>query len=272
VLDEIKATGYDGTELGDWGFMPTDPCELRTALDRRDLSLIAAWVTTDLITPARRAENAERAVRTARLLAKVGGERSMIVVGGNLFAYEERNRVVGRVRPGDAMADDQWPEYVDGVHHIARRVRDEAGLRTVFHPHCATWIESPGEIARFLDLTDPDLVGLCLDTGHYAFGGGDPVAGLQRHAARVWHVHFKDCSPEIAEQARRNRWNYNSAVGEGLFCELGAGGVDFPAIVKLLSRMDFKGWVVVEQDVLPGMGTPREAAQRNRAYLRTIGL
>jgi inosose dehydratase len=268
----MQATGYHGTELGDWGFMPTDPCELRAALDQRELSLIAAWVTTDLITPARRADNVERALRTARLLAEVGGERALIVVGGNLFAYEERNRVVGNVGPGDAMADNQWPVYVDGVHHIARRVREEAGLRTVFHPHSATWIESPGEIARFLDLTDPDLVGLCLDTGHYAFGGGDPVAGLQRHANRVWHVHFKDCQPQVAAQARRNRWDYNFAVGEGLFCELGRGEVDFRAIVGLLNRIDYRGWVIVEQDVLPGMGTPREAARRNRAYLRAIGL
>jgi inosose dehydratase len=170
------------------------------------------------------------------------------------------------------MTADKWRVFVDGVHRIARRVKDQVGLRTVFHPHCSTWIEAPGEIEKLLDLTDPDLVGLCLDTGHYTFGGGDPEEGLRRHADRIWHVHFKDCQPAIAAQARNKGWDYNYAVGKGLFCELGQGEVDFAAIVRLLEEMNYDGWIVVEQDVLPKMGTPKESAQRNRAYLNSIDL
>lgn len=272
VIDEMRETGFVGTELGDWGFMPTDPAELREELARRNLSLIASWVTAVLIEPGGHADSADRAVRAARLLAEVAGDNALIVVGDNLFAYEARNQVVGRVRPQDSMNDSQWQIFVDGVNHIARRVKAEAGLRTVFHPHCSTWIEAPHEVARLLDMTDPELVGLCLDTGHYRFGGGDPVEAVRKHANRIKHVHFKDCHPVVASQARQERWEYNFAVGRGLFCELGQGEVDFAAVLNALYDIDYNGWVVIEQDVLPSMGTPKEAAQRNRDFLRSIGI
>jgi inosose dehydratase len=272
VIDEMHATGFAGTELGDWGFMPTDPTELSAELAERKLSLIASWVTAVLIEPEGHADSANRAVRAARLLADVAGNSPLIVVGDNLFAYEARNRIVGRVHLDDSMNNKQWQIFVDGVNHIARRVKEEAGLRTVFHPHCSTWIEAPHEVARLLDLTDPELVGLCLDTGHYRFGGGDPVEAVRKHADRIWHVHFKDCHPDVADQARQEGWEYNYAVGKGLFCELGKGEVDFAAVLNALNEINYDGWVVIEQDVLPSMGTPKQAAQRNRDYLRSIGI
>lgn len=272
VIDEMQETGYVGTELGDWGFMPTDPTELSEELSRRNLSLIASWVTAVLIEPEGHADSANQAVRTARLLADVAGNTPLIVIGDNLFAYETRNKVVGRVQPKDSMSDQQWEVFVDGINHIARRVKEEAGLKTVFHHHCATWVEAPHEVDRLLELTDPELVGLCFDTGHYLFGGGDPVEAVRKYADRIWHVHFKDCHPSVAAQARREGWEYNHAIGQGLFCELGQGEVDFPAVLNVLNEINYNGWVVVEQDVLPSMGTPKDAAQRNRDYLRTIGI
>src|SRR5581483_5487785 len=98
------------------------------------------------------------------------------------------------------------------------------------------------------------------------------VSGLQAHAPRIWHVHFKDCEPRIAAQSRIEEWDGPTSVGHGVFCELGKGAVDFPSVVKQLRAMNYDGWIVVEQDVLPGMGTPKASAQRNRDYLRAIGL
>ncbi len=272
VLDEMQSTGFNGTELGDWEFMPTNPTALEAELKQRKLSLIASWVTAVLIEPEGHADSAASAVRAALLLAEVSDESPVIVVGDNLFAYEERNKIVGRVQPENSMTDEQWQIFIDGVHLIARRVKEETGLRTVFHPHCATWIEAPHEVAKLMELTDPNLVGLCLDTGHYQFGGGDPVAAVRQYANRIWHVHFKDCHPDIAAQARQEKWEYNFIVGKGLFCELGQGEVDFAAVLNELDVINYDGWVVIEQDVLPSMGTPKEAAQRNRNYLRSLGL
>jgi len=272
VLDEMHETGYRGTELGDWGFMPTDPATLRRELAARDLSLLASWVTVYLHDPSRLAESEAAAVRTARLLAQVGGPDALIVLGNDPYTDPTRTKNAGRITPEQGMSEAQWQSFAAEANRIAHAVQGETGLRTVFHHHIGTWVETPEEMARFLSLTDPTVVGLCFDTGHYRFGGGNPVAGLHRHADRVWHVHFKDCAPRVVEQSRRNGWDAIQSVEHGVFCELGRGDVDFPAVIQELKDIGYSGWIVVEQDVLPGMGTPKESAQRNRDYIRSIGL
>ena len=121
--------------------------------------------------------------------------------------------------------------------------------------------------------TDPKLVGLCFDTGHYRFGGGgDPLSAYRQFKSRIWHVHFKDCNPQVHEQSRKNEWNYFESLKHGIFCEPGQGDVDFAAVIAELRRTNYTDWIVVEQDVLPGMGAPKEFAQRNRDYLRALGI
>jgi inosose dehydratase len=108
--------------------------------------------------------------------------------------------------------------------------------------------------------------------GHYMFGGGDPLEVLKRHKNRIWHIHFKDCHPGIAAKSRTEGWDYFKSVGSGVFCELGKGSVNFKAIVEELLAQKYSGWIVVEQDVLPGMGNPKMCAQRNREYIKSLGL
>ena len=272
VLDEMHETGYSGTELGDWGFMPTDPEALRQELMARDLKLLASWVNVYLHDANRHAESEVDAVRTARQLANVGGSDALIVLGNDPYIDPMRTKCAGRILPEQGMTAEQWRVFVEGAHRVADAVKRETGLRTVFHHHIGTWVETPEETARFLSLTDPKLIGLCFDTGHYRFGGGDPVQGLRQHADRVWHVHFKDHEPRVAAQSRLQEWNGVQSVEHGVFCELGHGDVDFPAIIQELQTIGYSGWIVVEQDVLPGMGTPKESAQRNRDYIRSVGL
>jgi len=272
VLDEMREAGYAGTELGDWGFMPTDPEALRRELAARQLRLPGSWVTVHLHDPSRRAQDEAEAVRTARLLAEVGGPESVVVLGNDPYTDPVRTLHAGRILPEHGLGEAGWRALADGADQVAHAVRRETGLRTVFHHHVGTWVETPEETATLLRLTDPALLGLCLDTGHCRFGGGDPVEALRRHADRVWHVHFKDHAPAIAARSRREGWDAVRAVAAGVFCELGQGDVDFPAVVAALRRLDYRGWIVVEQDVLPGMGSPAESARRNRAYLASIGL
>ncbi len=272
VLDEIAATGYTGTELGDWGFMPTDPVVLRAELDRRGLALLAAFVPVALADRATHADGEAVAVRTARLLRDTAGEGCFIVLADNNGSVPERTQNAGRITPQMGLSDAQWEVFAEGANRIARAVRTQTGLRTVFHHHCAGYVETPAEVARLMALTDPQALGLCLDTGHIMFGGGDPLELLHAHQERIWHVHFKDFDPAVAAQARAESLNYFGAIRRGVFCELGRGAVDFPAMRDALTGMGYDGWIVVEQDVLPSLGAPKESAQRNRDYLRGIGL
>jgi inosose dehydratase len=273
VVDEMQETGYIGTELGDWGFMPTDPDVLCGELDRRGLALMGSWVSVWLHDRARHQASADDAVRTAKQLARVGGPEAVVVLGNDPYGDPRRTLISGRVTAADGMDDEGWKVLAEGYNHVARRVMDEAGIRTVVHQHIGTWVETEAEARRLFDMTDPTVLGLCLDTGHWTFGaGGDPVAAVREFRDRVWHVHFKDCDTAVADASRINGWSGPESVGHGVFCELGTGSVDFPGMLKALEDIDYGGWIVVEQDVLPGMGNPRESARRNREYLRTLGV
>ena len=239
VLDEMHETGYQGTELGDWGFMPSDPDMLRQELKARDLNLLASWVSVYLHDPSRLAESEAAAVRTARLLTQVGGPNALIVLGNDPYTDPVRTKYAGRIKPEQGMSDTQWQSFAAGANKIAHAVQRETGLRTVFHHHIGTWVETPEERRQFLSLTDPDLVGLCFDTGHYPLVGGvaDPVEGLRRYADRVWRMFTSKITIlRVAEQSRRNEWDAIQSVEHGVFCELGRGDVDFPAVIQGLER------------------------------------
>ncbi|TAL66975.1 MAG: xylose isomerase [Bacteroidetes bacterium] len=272
VLDEIRETGYQGTELGDWGFMPTVPSELRKELDKRSLSMVGAFVPVFLKDRSKHAAGAGVAVKTAKLMADAGYPDAFIVLADENGSVKERTLNAGRVTPSMGLNDDEWKVFAEGANLVAGEVKSRTGLRTVFHHHCAGFIETPGEIDDFLKLADPELIGLVLDMGHYMFGGGDPLKALKNYKGRIWHIHFKDCHPAIATKSRNEKWDYFKSVGNGVFCELGKGAVDFPSIVKELNAQKYSGWIVVEQDVLPGMGNPKVCAQRNRGYIKSLGL
>lgn len=149
---------------------------------------------------------------------------------------------------------------------------DAAGLRTVFHHHRGGHVETPEEIDALLSRTEPALLGLCLDTGHLMFAGGDPLTVLAEYGDRIRHVHFKDCEPALAAPSRVEAWDYHRSVRNGIFRELGRGMVPFAGVLAALRARDYAGWIVVEQDVLPGLGTPAASAMRHRAYLRDLGI
>ncbi len=272
VLDEIAASGYAGTELGDWGFMPTDPAKLRAELDQRGLQMLGSWVNVNFQDEARHDDSTEACVRTAKLLAAVGGADCLVVLGPDPYTDPLRSLNSGRITPEMSLDEDGWRVFAAGTEHAARRVREETGLRSVLHHHTGTWIETPAETERLLDMTDGDVVGLVFDTGHWAFGGGDPLQGIEQFADRIWYVHFKDHDPAVAAQSRLHEWDGPQSVGQGIFPELGQGDVDFPKVLDSLETIGYDGWIVVEQDVLPGMGAPLASAKRNREYLRGIGI
>ncbi len=280
MLDELVETGYTATELGDWGFMPTEPAALRKEIESRNLTMLGAYVQCTFKKEEALAAGQAEVLKIAKLLAESSDNKPYIILADDNAADPIRTQNAGSATKEMGLSVAEWKVFNRNVQTIARAVREEFGLPTLFHHHNAGYVETPWEIDAFLDGTDSKLVNLVFDTGHYVFGSGIDGVGsdgnlkpvLDKYAERISYIHFKDCSKEIAAQVRSEKLDYLQALNKGLFCELGKGCVDFQGVVDWLHQRDYSGWVLVEQDVLPGMGQPKESAMRNREYLRSIGL
>lgn len=272
VLDEMVESGYAGTELGDWGFMPSVPSDLNRVLHNKNLELLGAFVPVALADASAHNSGIDLALKTAGLMHEAGYPDAFIVLADENGSVEERTKNAGRISPAMGLSEEKWRAFASGADRVALAVKERYGMQTVFHHHCGGYVETPQEVSKLLELTDPDLLGLCLDMGHYAFGGGDPVEALEKYYSRIWHVHFKDFDPKVGRDARENEYDYFKSVESGVFCELGKGSVDFQTIVNILNTKGYDGWIVVEQDVLPGMGSPKICAMNNRNYIKSLGL
>jgi len=268
VLDEITEAGYAGTELGPFGYFPTEPKQLTSELSARGLQLVASFVPIPLAHPERHEAGYQEAMKIAKLLART--DARLIVLADEIS--EARVAVSGRVDESrDGMSDPQW----EGAAQILRRIAEacrELGLSAVFHHHAGTFVETPQEVARLCESTDPDLLGLCLDTGHYFFGGGDPVDAVRLYGNRIRHLHLKDVQLPILEAARRDGVGFLEGVRRGVFCELGEGAVDLNKVIRGMVAGGYSDWAIVEQDVeaRSAVVDPLESAIRNRQYLRNV--
>lgn len=273
MLDELAETGYTGTELGDWGYMPTDAPALRDELNRRGLVMLGAFVPVALKDAAALTAGIATAVKVARLLAAVASSPApFLVLADNNGTVPRRTQRAGRISADDGLSPADWKTFAAGADAVADAVLAETGLKTVFHHHCAGYVETHEEIATLLGLTNPKNLGLVFDTGHYTYGSGDrdAMAALDQFRSRIWYLHLKDCHPGVAARARAEGWDYFTALRHGIFCELGKGSVDFPSVLQRLAQWRYSGYMLVEQDVLPGMGSPKESARRNREYLASV--
>ncbi len=232
--------------------------------------MLGAFVPVALSKKEAHDAGVETALKTAGLMYEAGYKDAFIVLADENGTVKERIENAGRITPEMGLTDDQWKVFAEGAEKVATAVKEKYGMRTVFHHHCAGYVETPQELDKLMKLTDPNLLGLCLDMGHFAYGGGDPVAALKKYYDRIWHVHFKDYDPEVGQAARENNYNYFKAVEKGVFCELGKGNVDFQSIVNILDEKGYDGWIVVEQDVLPGMGAPKKCAAWNRQFIESL--
>ena len=268
VLDEIAEAGYAGTELGPYGYFPTEPNELTSELSSRHLQLVASFVPIPLAHPERHEAGYQEAMKVAQLLTQTGAR--LIVLADEMS--DARMAVSGRVDESrDGMSEQQW----DGAAQILGRISEacnELGLSAVFHHHAGTFVETPQEVERVCESTDPDLLGLCLDTGHYFFGGGNPVEAVSLYGDRIRHLHLKDVQLPILESARREGIGFLEAVRRGVFCELGDGAVDLNKVIQEMTAGGYSDWAIVEQDVDTRVlnVNPFESAVRSREYLRNV--
>jgi inosose dehydratase len=265
VLDEMVQAGYAGTELGPYGFLPTSPEALRPELEKRNLSLLGAFVPLPLKDRAKHQDAMQSALQVAHLLSACGAP--FVILADELNT--RRMNIAGSVGQNDGFSQAEWRDAAGLISEIAT-VLQHLGLRSAFHHHAGTYIETPDEVAQLLSLTDPSLLGICLDTGHYLYGGGDPVDFAREHATRIWHLHWKDLRLPVLNEVRRDKIPYLEAIRRGVFCELGKGDVDVIAVAEELQKANFDGWGVFEQDVdttLPD-ADPLKSAILSREYLK----
>ena len=197
VLDEIVESGYTGIELGPWGFLPTDPAALRKELEPRHLKLLSSFVPVKLVDRAAHEAGERHAMQVGQLLAALGAP--FIVLADDNGSVPELVAQAGQ-RSGSKLSAAEWDVFAEGVNRIAHKIHDALGLKIVFHHHCGGYVETPEEVRQLLSRADQDLVGLCLDTGHWHYGGGDAVDCIREFGERVRYLHLKDCSREIAER------------------------------------------------------------------------
>ncbi|MGE5327597.1 MAG: TIM barrel protein [Deltaproteobacteria bacterium] len=272
VLDEIAEAGYIGTELGPYGFLPTDPDKLRQELEKRGLTLCSAFVEFQLGNRAAHAEGIKHVAESAKLISAAGAR--LLILSDSVVP--ERSTTAGRREESNRRSwnESEWQAAAEAVREVIRISR-RAGLDVAFHHHVGTHVETPEEVDRIFALLSSYELGLCLDTGHYVYGGGDAAAFLERNLARIRCVHLKDVSSAKLEEARKQKLDFHAAIRHGVFVPLGQGVVEFHRVIELLNRQKFDGWVVTEQDVLEGgcgAASPFSNAKAAREFLKMLGV
>ena len=268
VLKECAEAGYKGIELGPVGFMPEDPVILAEGLAKHDLTLIGGVVFRAFHDPAQWDDVMDGAIRTCKALVAHGAKHLVLIDS----ISPRRAPTAGRASEAESMDKDEWAAFRDRIATVAKIGAEEYGLTVGIHAHAAGFIDFEPELERLLDEVPEDILKICFDTGHHSYAGFDPVAFMKRHIERISYMHFKDIDPKVKADVVARRTDFYRACGQGIFCNLGQGDVDFPAVRQILLDDGFDGWCTVEQDCDPTLNPDTLGdATANREYLQSIG-
>jgi inosose dehydratase len=265
ILDVAREAGYTAMEYNPL-FGDAPETLLREAGDR-SITWCGTYKAVDLVSGPLAQGALDELERLAGLLAAIGC-RDMVVAQAQT---PERVAIAGQVPENglQSLPPEAYPVAAANLHAIAA-VAGRHEVRVRFHNHVGTWIETPAEVDALLAHLDTSLVDLCFDTGHYAYGGGEPLAFMRERLEAIGYLHLKDVDASVLVEAREQGWSFLEALRHVIFCPLGEGSADIPEILKLLSDSGFGGWVVVEQDTCHG--DPTMVARQNREYIaRQVG-
>lgn len=266
-LDEVQQAGYDWIEIGPYGYLPTDPDTLRRELDKRGLKVSGTFVMNHLEDADKWDAIEAEADRVGSLIQAMGGKFMVLIDDTYSDLFTGKPTRPARLDP------KSWKQLVETTNRLGKFVREKYGLTLVFHPHAETHVEYEDQIEALLNDSDPAYVSLCLDTGHHAYRGGDPIAFMRKHHTRIPYLHIKSVDPQMQKRVADENIPFAIAVGQDMFCEPSRGAVDFPAFRALLEELNFNGWGIVEQDMYPApFDKPLPIATRTRRYLRDIGI
>ena len=267
-LDEIVEADYIATELGPYGYLPTDIPTLKAELGKRGLKLPATFIINDFEDQEAWPAIESESLKLGEILAAFDAQFFCPIDG----FYTDLH--TGEPRRPKTLNDDQWKQLIETINRLAAMMREKFGLTLAFHPHADTHVETEEQIERFLDDTDPELVQICLDTGHHAYCGGDAVAFMRRHHKRIPYLHIKNADQEAIDQVRKENIPFAKASQLGMFRDMTKGAVDLPGLRKVMEEVGYSGWVMVEQDLYPleSFDEALVIAKQTRAYLREIGI
>ncbi|MGH2969729.1 MAG: sugar phosphate isomerase/epimerase family protein [Solirubrobacteraceae bacterium] len=252
VLDGIAAAGYSGTELGPYGYLPARPAPY----ELRRLTVTGGFVFEPLHDPAQRSRIVRFARDVASRIGALGGGYLLIIDS----VTDERAATAGRTDDASRLDPAARDAMADTIAAIAR-VAEEAAVLPLVHPHAGTYIEFADEVDEL-----GDVCGFCLDTGHCAYAGIDPVEFYAAAPERVGCIHLKDLD---RERVRSSFWD---SVAAGAFVPLGRGVVDLAALVRATDDAGYEGWMVVEQDRAAPAGDPVSDLQRSRRHLEGLAV
>ena len=265
-LDEVASAGYTRIELGPYGYLPTDPAQLRDELDQRGLTVTAGTIFEHLHRENSWDTTWEKVSAVAELTQAMGAEH--LVVIPDFW----RDPDTGIVLEPSALTPQEWPAYAKQIDRLAAAIRDDYGLKFQFHPHADSHVDTHANVERFLGETDPDLVTLCLDTGHIAYCGGDSLKIIHDFPERIGYVHLKQIDPEVVAKVHAEGIGFGEAVKLGAMCEPPQGVPEMPPILEALAALDVEVFAIVEQDMYPcEPDRPLPIATRTLDYLQGCG-
>ena len=268
VMDEIAAAGFRHTELGPYGYYPTDAETLSAEFSKRNLAVTAGFVFQVLHEPSKKAEVLDVARKTVELVAAVGGKHLVTID----HISDARMATAGRRDLATKLEPAHYAHMVGLIDELAD-LSAAHGLTLVLHQHAGCYIEFEDEIEDLLSRLDAERVAICIDTGHMAYAGIDPVDFYERHAKRVKYFHFKDIDPAVHAHVLAKTVPFLTAVEMKIFCPMGQGVVDWPALARALQRGGYQGAANVEQDIDPTISVdPLSDAKASLSYLRSVGL
>ncbi len=261
-LEEVAAAGYEAIELGPYGYLPTDPAELREVLEQYNLTVLAGTVFSKLHHADTWDFTWQQVTDVAALTQAMGGEH--IVVIPDVW----RDHKTGAPKESPTLTDEQWNLLTTGHDELGRRILDEYGLHVQFHSHADSHVGYQPEIERFLESTNPEYVNLCLDTGHVAYYGGDCVELITRYPERIGYVHLKQVNPTVVAEVLDKDLSFPEAVRMGAMIEPPYGLPEMPPVLEALAGLgrDVKG--IIEHDLYPcAPEVPLPIAKRTKTYL-----
>ncbi|WP_256761170.1 myo-inosose-2 dehydratase [Cohnella sp. WQ 127256] len=265
IMDDIQSLGLTGTEMG--RKFPADIVLLKRELAKRNIQLVSQWKSVLFSDPTYREQELEAFRQHARFLQEMGSKViSTCEVGGSLHFDPRRTPLEREIIPLD---EEGWTSLVEGLN-AAGCIAKEYGLKLTYHHHGGTVVESPAEIDKLMELTDPEVVYLLFDTGHALYGGADPLTLLRKHYDRIAYVHLKDVREAKLEQAKAEGSDFVTCIRNGVFTVPGDGHIDFRPIVQELIDRGYNGWALLEGEQDPAEHPARDYAARALDYLSSL--